>query len=211
MTGKSKIPTELDFLASLEKGEVTTQMRLSKRIAVSVGLINALLRRAMHKGYVKAKSAPYKRYAYYLTPKGFSEKSRLVAEYLENSLAFFRAARHEYSELFHRAQRTGVRRFALVGSGELAEIALLAARDADADIVGVLDRKSNKAQFHGISIVRSVNELTGIDALVIVDARTPQLTFDALRETFSDPQVLAPPLLRITRTPLDFKPKVANS
>ena len=47
----------------------------------------------MKKGFVKAKAAPYKRYAYYLTPKGFNEKSRLVAQYLEVSLDFFRTAR----------------------------------------------------------------------------------------------------------------------
>ena len=211
MSGKFKVPAELDFLASLEQGEVVTQMRLSKRVAVSVGLINALLRRAMHKGYVKAKSAPYKRYAYYLTPKGFAEKSRLVAEYLEVSLAFFRTARMEYGELFARASATGARRFALVGGGELAEIALLAAREAEIDIAFVLDRETNKDRVHGIPIARSPRQLSGVDAVVITDSRAPQQTFDSMREYFSEAQILAPDLLRIARAPLDFKPKVARS
>jgi hypothetical protein len=208
VSGKSNLPTELDFLASLEQGEVVTQMRLSKRVAVSVGLINALLKRAMHKGYVKAKAAPYKRYAYYLTPKGFAEKSRLVAQYLEVSLTFFRVARQEYGELFARAQGAGARRFALVGSGELAEIALLAAREAEAEIVLVLDRETNKDRLHGIEVVRTVAALEGVDAVVITDARSPQQTFDAMCEAFPEPQILAPALLRIARAPLDFKPKV---
>jgi DNA-binding MarR family transcriptional regulator len=86
---------EIEFLTSLEEGTVISQMTLSQRINVSVGLINALIKRAVRKGYVKVKSAPYKRYAYYLTPKGFAEKSRLVAQYLEISLGFFRQARQE--------------------------------------------------------------------------------------------------------------------
>lgn len=211
MSAKPKAPAELDILASLEQGEVTTQARLSKRVAVSVGLINALLKRAMHKGYVKAKSAPYKRYAYYLTPKGFSEKSRLVAEYLEHSLAFFRTARQEYGELFLRARRTGVQRFVLAGSGELAEIALLAAREAEVEIVFVLDGQTNKDHFQGIPVARSHEEVAGAGAIVITDARAPQQVFDALRANFSESKILAPPLLRVTRTPLDFKPKVAKS
>ena len=75
-------PERTDFLAALERGEVVAQMTLSKRISVSIGLIDALLRRTIHKGFVKTKAAPHKGYAYYLTPKGFSEKSRLVARYL---------------------------------------------------------------------------------------------------------------------------------
>lgn len=210
MSGKSKVPAELDFLASLEKGEVTTQMHLSKRVAVSVGLINALIKRAVHKGYVKAKSAPYKRYAYYLTPKGFAEKSRLVAEYLEHSLAFFRAARQEYGEAFARARASGMRRFAFIGGGELAEIALLAAHEADVEIVCILDRETNKDRLFGIAVVRSADDLSGVDAVAITDVRAPQQAFDLVSGRFSDSQILAPALLRVTRTPLDFKPKVTK-
>jgi hypothetical protein len=211
VSSKSRVPAEIDFLASLERGEVVTQMRLSKRVAVSVGLVNALLKRAMHKGYVKAKSAPYKRYAYYLTPKGFAEKSRLVAQYLEVSLAFFRKARLEYGEQFARSRATGARRFALVGGGELAEIALLAAREADIEIVFVLDRETNKERFHGVPIVRSAAQLSQINAVVITDSRAPQQAFDSMREHFAEEQIFAPDLLRITRAPLDFKPKMARA
>ena len=39
-------------------------------------------------GRVRSPNAP--RYAYYLTPKGFAEKSHLAAEYLTSSFAFSR-------------------------------------------------------------------------------------------------------------------------
>ena len=83
MPDKSKVQTEIDFLASLEGGEVSSQTSLAGRISVSAGLVNALVKRAVQKGYVKMRKAPYRRYAYYLTPKGFAEKSRLVAKYLD--------------------------------------------------------------------------------------------------------------------------------
>jgi hypothetical protein len=211
MPDKSKIETELDFLESLEQGEVVTQMTLSKRVSVSIGLINALLRRAVQKGYVKAKAAPYKRYAYYLTPKGFAEKSLLVAKYLERSLHFFRSARQEYGDVFARAQASGMQRVALIGSGELVEIALMAARETDVAIVAVLDRETNKDRVCGVPVVRSLDELPGIDGVVITASRHPQAAFDLVRDRFGDSQILAPSLLRITRIALDFKPpKVAS-
>ena len=136
MADKIGIQTEIELLAALERREVVTQPALAKRLSISVGMVNALLKRAVRKGLVKAKAAPYKRWAYYVTPEGFQEKSRLVAQYLDTSLAFFRMARREYRLLFQNGQRAGYRRFVLVGRGEVAEIALLAALEADAELVG---------------------------------------------------------------------------
>jgi hypothetical protein len=195
---KSKVKTELEFLSALEGGGIVTQMTLSKRVGVAVGLINALLRRAMLKGYVKAKAAPYKRYAYYLTPKGFSEKSRLVAEYLEVSLEFFRQARREYEEVFLRARKAGLHRVILIGGGELAEIAVIAARAVDFELAAILDCETNRDHFHGVRVVRSVAELDVVDGVVIADSRTPQESYMRLRASFTPQMILAPPLLKIT-------------
>jgi hypothetical protein len=65
--GDVKSNSELEFLTAIERGAVVTQMTLRKRIGVSIGLINALLKQGMHKGYVKARKVPFKRYAYYVT------------------------------------------------------------------------------------------------------------------------------------------------
>src|SRR3546814_4258399 len=94
-----------------------------------------------------------RRYAYYLTPKGFAEKSRLVAEYLETSLHFFRGARSQYEEAFAALAARGIHRIALVGSGELAEIALLSASSAGVTVVAIIAPERNIASFHGRPIV----------------------------------------------------------
>ena len=123
LADKIGIQTEIELLAALERREVVTQPALAKRLSISVGMVNALLKRAVRKGLVKARAAPYKRWAYYLTLEGFEEKSRLVARYLDSSLAFFRMARREYRLLFLGGRRMGFRRFVLVGRGEVADIA----------------------------------------------------------------------------------------
>lgn len=210
MSSKPKVETELDFLAALERGEVVTQMTLSKRLGVAVGLINALLKRAIHKGYVKTKAAPYKRYAYYVTPKGFAEKSTLVAQYLNESLAFFRIAREEYAEQFRQARNAGARRAVFAGGGELAEIALMAAREADIEVGAILDPATNKDQLHGLPVLRSIEELPVTDAVFVTESRQPQAVFDQLRKTFEDSRIFAPRMLRITRVLPEFKPNLAR-
>jgi hypothetical protein len=199
MAGKAKPNAELDFLEAVEAGEVVSQNALAKQVSLSVGLVNAVLRRMAQKGYVKIRSAPFKRYAYYLTPHGFVEKARLVAEYLDVSLSFFRRARGEYGDLLVAAQKAGVRRIAFAGDGELVEIALLAAIELDVEVVGVLNRDTNLDRIGRLRVARTPEELGPVDAIVVVASRRPQATYDALRLHYDDAAVLAPKFLRVTR------------
>jgi len=198
MTGKPKVHAELDFLAAIECGEIVTQMTLRRRIGVSVGMVNALVKRSVGKGYAKVSQAPYKRYVYYLTPRGFAEKSRLVAEYLETSLDFFRTARGEYAEIFVRAQNLGLHKIALVGRGELAEIAVLAALGEGVSIDAIFDPEANEAERHGVRVIRDLSEAAAIDAVIITESRSPQATYEQMCAAFDASRVFAPPLLRIT-------------
>lgn len=207
----SKPNSELEFLTAIERGEVVTQITLTKQIGISIGLVNALLKRGVRNGYVRARKAPFRRYAYYVTPKGFSEKCRLVAEYLESSLAFFRSARSQYTDLFECARKAGMSQLVLVGAGELAEIAILAAWGDAVKLQAILDSGTNKSEHYGLKIIRSLDEIESIDAVVITESRTPQQAYDDMRERFPEKQVLAPPLLKITRDRADLIAAALNA
>ncbi|NIA69013.1 MarR family transcriptional regulator [Pelagibius litoralis] len=200
----TKSDAELDFLTAIEHGSVVTQVALKQHIGVSVGLINALMKRAVNKGYVKVCQAPYRRYAYYLTPQGFREKSRLVARYLETSLSFFREARGQYGEIFERAQKMGVKRPVLFGGGELAEIALLAASGAEETVVAVVDAQKAPGRSHGVPVIAGLDEIASFDGLVVTDASSPQRIYERLRESFPDVPIFAPALLRIVSDRADL-------
>lgn len=195
--GSFQAKAEMRLFAALEAGSEESQASLARRVGAAVGLVNALLKRAVRKGTVKMISAPARRYSYYLTPKGFAEKARLVAEYLNFSLSFFREARAEYAALFAAAKRDGLRRLVLVGAGELAEIAALAAMECDVALIAVVDAETNQHRIAGIEVVRSVAEARDFDALVITDARSPQATYDALRQASPGARVLCPAVLQI--------------
>ncbi|WP_120495695.1 hypothetical protein [Kiloniella sp. EL199] len=197
MPSKSDIKTDIEFLQSLEEGEVISQMTLSKRIGVSIGLTNALLKRAIHKGYVKAKSAPYKRYAYYLTPRGFSEKSRLVVEYLDTSLYFFKNTRNQYSEIFERAANNGQKRIALLGAGELTEIAIMAAWDTQIELVAVVDEKTSREKVGHLPVIKTLSNIPDFDAIVITDSDAPQKTYENAVQCFDHDRLIVPDFLRI--------------
>jgi DNA-binding MarR family transcriptional regulator len=187
----------LDLLEAVEAEAQTSQRSLAGRIGVAVGLANALLRRAVRKGFIKVSQVPMRRYGYYLTPEGFAEKSRLVAEYLNFSLSFFRRARGEYAELFEYCARRGWRRVLLAGSGELAEIALISATAAEVSVVGIIDRRTNRERAYGLPVLRQIDAIDGVDAVIVTEAKEPFECYRALVAEVPSQRVLAPRLLRI--------------
>ncbi len=72
----------LGVLQAVEAGEVRSQRHLAAELGIALGLANAYVKRCIRKGLMKVSEVPARRYAYYLTPQGFAEKSRLTAEYL---------------------------------------------------------------------------------------------------------------------------------
>jgi DNA-binding MarR family transcriptional regulator len=183
--------------------EGSNQRALARKIGISVGLVNALVHRAVRKGLIKIQEAPARRYAYYLTPKGFAEKSRLVAEYLDYSLSFFRTARQGYSDVFGRCAANGQIRIVLCGAGELAEIATLAANGANVEIVAVLDRETNQIRIASVPVVRDLAALDPDHVLVITDGRNPQAVYDMLTASVGTDRVHAPTFLRISPRPVE--------
>ena len=113
------------LLTAIGNDSDVSQRRLSLDIGIAVGSVNWYLKRCLSKGLIKLKHAPVKRYVYYLTPKGFEEKSRLTAEYLQRSLELYRQGRHECAEFISYCIGQGRASIFLAGDGDLAEIACL--------------------------------------------------------------------------------------
>lgn len=203
--------TIVALLSAVGDSDLHTQRSLADRLDVALGLANALLRRCVAKGLIKIQNAPARRYAYYLTPKGFAEKSRLVAEYLETSLNFFRRARSQYEELFSALANRGVTRVAIAGSGELAEIALLSASAVGVTISAVIAPGRNEGLFHGRPVVGDLASATaqGAMAVVIADNSAPQAVYDRLAREISAENLLTPPLLHIVPAVAAGKEKAA--
>ena len=76
----------LGVLNAIHENAKVTQRSVANDLGIALGLANAYLKRCAKKGLIKIQQIPANRYAYYLTPKGFAEKTRLTTEYLSRSL-----------------------------------------------------------------------------------------------------------------------------
>ena len=191
----------LKLLSVLEEDDSISQRELAARIGVALGFANKLIKRAVNKGLLKVSEAPAKRYAYYLTPKGFAEKSRLVGEYLTTSLNFFRRAREESEQIFSQLKRDGRQSIALYGTGELAEISILVAHASEFPLSFVVDENASGNFFSGLPVVTSLKTAQdlGIDAVIICRSEDPQDAYFSVRNHFRDDQIYAVSVLHITR------------
>jgi DNA-binding MarR family transcriptional regulator len=199
----------LGLLTSIERDSAVTQRKLAGDLGIALGLANAYLRRCVRKGLVKVSQVPLNRYAYYLTPQGFAEKSRLTGEYLAVSFDFFRRARRDTSEVLRQCAAQGWRHVALYGAGELAEIAALSAGDCGVDIVCVVDAAAAGRRCAGLAVVPDFAAAKryaaphAIDGIVLTDTRSPQASFERLcvlaaQDGFPADRVTTPRLLAIS-------------
>jgi DNA-binding MarR family transcriptional regulator len=202
----------LGVLSAVESNADVTQRKLSGELGIALGLANAYLKRCVRKGWIKIAQVPMRRYAYFLTPQGFSEKARLTAEYLSWSLEFFRRARRESAELFAAARARGFTRFVIVGAGDLAEVVILSAIDAEADVIGIVDPATSAKRCAGKLIFGSIKELVahiakqgiGVDAILVAAAQDPLDAFElaqklaaALDLPATPDRILLPAVLKI--------------
>jgi DNA-binding MarR family transcriptional regulator len=189
----------LGVLNAVEENSAVTQRSLAHELGIALGLANAYLKRCAKKGLIKIAEAPANRYAYYLTPQGFAEKSRLTARYLSQSFLLFRHSRSQYDALFAACAARGWCRLALAGAGDLAEIAELCAARHELKLVGLIDDRTSADSPRGLPRVRQLNELGPIDAVVVTDMQDPQAVFDALAQALPRERVLAPEFFKIAR------------
>ncbi len=169
----------LEILTAIGEGRPVTQRALAQRLGVALGLTNLYVRRLAKKGCIKVlefprKPAARKRLHYLLTPKGLAEKTRLTYEHAAYALKLYRRTRETLRESLGLLRDNGVKRLALYGTGEPAELAYLTLRELGLEPVAVYGAAAG-GDFLGFP-VRALAELSadGLDGVVVATFDPPQ-------------------------------------
>jgi DNA-binding MarR family transcriptional regulator len=187
----------LELLNAVQKRSDVSQRGLARQLGVALGLANSYLKRCVRKGLIKITDAPANRYLYYLTPKGFAEKSRLTALYLSYSFSFYREASESCAEVVMRSRDNGWQRLVLCGVSDLAEIATLRAMEQGLEIVAFYDPTTERRTFLHRPVVDHLALSNAYDACVLTDLGAPQAMYDFLVGVIDPARVLVPSILRL--------------
>jgi predicted transcriptional regulator len=185
----------LEILEAIDAQSDVTQRHLARRTGIALGLANSYLKRCVRKGLVKIQQAPANRYLYYLTPKGFAEKSRLTAQYLSYSFTFYRRAAESCAEAIEDCKARGWNRIVLCGASDLAEIASIRALEHGIEIVCVYEPKSDKKRFLTHRVIGSISQPSESDGWMLTDLEDPQAAYIRLAEQLPVERIIVPSVL----------------
>lgn len=197
----SQAQITLELLSAIEADDKVTQRALAQRLGVALGLANTYLKRCVRKGLIKVQQAPTNRYSYYMTPKGFSEKSRLTAEFLKQSFNFFRVSRQQLGAIFETIDSRQNVRIALIGKSDLAEVAILNAAESGRTLTVIVDPVAAKttSSFMQIPVVPALDATLSIDIAIITDMSNPQGAYDITARALAPDSIHFPRFLGIRR------------
>lgn len=111
----------LRVLDEIGRNPSITQRELSRRMGISLGFTNLLLRRMARKGWFKVRTIPGRRVLYALTPQGLSEKLRKTRDFVRFTWRYYNDLR---SHVAARVKEIGKPHPSVctLGAGELAGI-----------------------------------------------------------------------------------------
>ncbi len=158
----------LQLLEEIDNNHSPSQRDLARKLNISLGLVNSFIKRLTKKGYVKITTIPRNRVRYILTPRGFAEKTRLTYEFIGYSFHFYKRAMNDLENLLNGFEKRGVRKVIFYGANDLAEIAFIALRGREIDLVGIVDNQKRGDEFLGFKI-KSIGESkrTEFDRIII--------------------------------------------
>ena len=145
----------------------SSQRELAQKMRVSVGLMNAFLKKLAEKGYIKFTTIPKNRIRYLITPEGFIEKSRLTYKYILSSFRYYKNACSRLENLFLDFQRQGIKRVAFFGLSDISELAYLILKETNIYFVSLIDDEF-AGKFFFNKVICNIEELKYIDCEVVL-------------------------------------------
>ena len=156
---------ELEILKHVEETPRLNNRMAASKLGCSVKLAHALLNKMVNRGLLHVKKFHSRRWDYFLTPHGISEKARLTYEFLDFSMHFYQDARKQSSSVCRKLALEGKKTIAFIGAGDLAEIVYLGVKEWGLELTEVYD--GNIKEFLGHP-VRARTELSKSKADAII-------------------------------------------
>ena len=171
----------LRILEEIERDDTQSQRELAKKLNISLGLVNAFVKRLAHKGYFKVTTMPKNRARYMLTPKGFAEKTRLTYEFIQYSFHFYKRARGRLKRLLSTLENDGIQTVVFYGASDLAEIAYVSLEETSLELVAIVDDFKSAERFLGRTVMHpSILTRLEYDTIIVTSISSRDDIYDNL-------------------------------
>jgi len=154
---------DLRLLEELERNPIISQRELSHKFGIALGVTNACLKRMARKGLIRIRGFDHRRIGYYLTPKGFVEKSKLTFHLVSGIVQHYSELKQVIAARLLEMQHEGMKRIVFYGVSDEMEVAYVTLQGVNLKLVGIVeDDEKFKSQIilgYEIEPVSRVKEL----------------------------------------------------
>ncbi len=130
---------DLRLLEELEKNPIVSQRELSHKFGIALGVTNACLKRMARKGLIRIRDLNPRRIGYYLTPKGFVEKTRLTIHLVSFRVQHYSELKKVIANRLLEMQRDGRQRVVFYGVSDEMEVAYVTLQGVNLKLVGIVE------------------------------------------------------------------------
>ncbi len=121
---------EFELINTIASEISLNQRDLSRKMDISLGMVNMIIRRLITKGYIRTSKMKAKRIGYMLTPKGISEKMNQSMRYTMRTIKSISMIKQQLKQLLNDLYNSGERCFFILGETDLASLAEMASKES---------------------------------------------------------------------------------
>jgi len=161
---------ELNLLQELERNPVISQRELSHKFGIALGVTNACLKRMARRGWIRMMDQDHRKIGYFLTPKGFAEKTKLTLHLISWTVQHYSTLKDIIGARLLEIQNKGAERVVFYGMSDEMEIAYVTLQGLNLKLVGIVEDedKIDKKELFGFEL-KGINQIATLnpDAVLI--------------------------------------------
>ena len=176
---------ELDTLLEIKQNPSLSQRSLSRKLNISLGLTNAIIKNLIHRGWLKVKKDTGRKLLYIITPEGMANVSRLMYTRFQETLHYYHYTKDLLTAYLIKLYQQGEKTINIYGTGQLAEITYYAGISTPLKLNAIITDDSSKKIFLGHEVLtlsdfiekysQQISEKSQKELLIISTVNTDKL------------------------------------
>ena len=151
---------ELKTLLEIKDDPSLTQRSLSRKLNISLGLTNSILKNLISRGWLKAQKDTGRKLLYIITPKGMANVSRLMYSRFQETLHYYHYTKDLLTAYLMKLYQQGEKTVNIYGTGQLAEITYYAGISTPLKLNAIIADDPSKEKFLGQQTISIENFLS---------------------------------------------------
>ena len=135
MEDSSDITTLQNIADTLKEEPLASQRVLAERAGMSIGLMNAVLKRFAERGWIMLTNVNLKKLSYAITPSGIAELTRRSQKFARRTFALANTYNDELCALVEKARGEGKKKLALYGSSYIKFLLMYACQKFEVEFI----------------------------------------------------------------------------